>query len=179
MHAKPTVAVVGHRRNRLSLQTCRDLIESFETAFQTLPDECTLLTGMADGSDLAACRAARSGWMIHGVLAQAPDKFSRYLGSASKADKNFFNSLLRQSRTITEVMPPPYPNYEAVAEAIVARADVIYAVWDGSFGGPGGTGDVVFRAGSIGTKVLLLDPSQMHSGWVSIQPVRVIKGRKI
>lgn len=156
MHAKPTIAVVGHRRNRLSPQTCRDLVESFEAAFQALPDDCTLLTGMADGSDLAACRAARPNWMIHGVLAQAPDKFSRYLGRASKADQRFFDGLLRQPRTTVEVMPPPHPNYQAVAEVIIAQADIVYAVWDGSLGGPGGTGDIVLRAKNLEMQVKVI-----------------------
>ncbi|MFD0331565.1 hypothetical protein ACFQZC_34000 [Streptacidiphilus monticola] len=78
-----------------------------------------------------------------------------------------FARLLRAAVEVVE-MPfdtPDFEGYAAANEVLLARSDLLVAVWDGAPPqGPGGTGDLVRRARDVGRPVVRVWPQGASRG---------------
>ena len=149
------ISVTGHRRNRLSAEDSQQaeelLSETLETIGRRWPGEIMLLSGMADGSDLAAVRAKPDGWALMAVLAEPPHAFRHTVIDEERAE---FDGAVSSSDSV--ILSEAAPDYAAVADYLVSHSDLMVAIWDGAPGKPGGTGSVVKRARASGLPVLHL-----------------------
>ena len=143
-----SIAVTGHRRNQLDAKECERIETMFSVIFQEIA--CTndgphrLVTGMADGADLAAVRACPAGWDILGILALPVQAWATGLAQVSTTDAASFAAVATDHRI--EILPPPRPNYSAVGRRILEGADALIGVWNGKPGHPGGTAEVIDSA---------------------------------
>lgn len=119
---------------------------------------------MAEGTDIILAEAWPSDRALLALLATPPAAWCRRMDEMITIGR--CQDLL--ARAALEVMPEPVsPDYVALAERLAARADRIFAVWDGAPGKPGGTGSVVRRARALGKPVLHLRFYDDGFDWVS------------
>jgi hypothetical protein len=147
------VAVTGHRLNRLKPAVATQLSHICETTFQHADPACALLSCLADGTDLIAAMA----WpKTHRLLSLLPVPVPMWRSIlCDLVDPQAFEDVL--ARTVPDTIASQgTPDYEALADAMVARCDRLFAVWNGEPGLPGGTGSVVARARAAGKPVLHL-----------------------
>ena len=168
-----TIGVVGHRdlvpgdRERL-----RPVVARFLDMVGLHRGKIEILTGAAEGADLLVAReAVERGLPVHAVL---PMPVAHYHEDFTGEGRAELDRLLGHPLVEVSVLESPAPGrapdprggsgrnrfYAALADHVIARADVLLALWDGSANGlPGGTGDVVLRylggpAGYAGPVVL-------------------------
>jgi hypothetical protein len=115
------------------------------------------LSCLAVGADqLFARLVLEGGRALHAVIPSrgyeavfGPDDLSAYRALHEAADEV----------TVLDFDEPGEPAFHAAGVYIVEHCDVLAAVWDGlPARGPGGTGDVVAYARSVGRPVLVLWP---------------------
>ncbi|HET9065872.1 MAG TPA: hypothetical protein VFN22_08665 [Gemmatimonadales bacterium] len=185
-HLALRVAVTGHRPDRLPRGCEADLhasivailheitrlagdhLDRHRGLYRIEAPHLTLATGLAEGGDRLAARAALTlpGWRLHAVLPFARQPFEEDFGS--QASREEFRDLIRLSSAITELdgVPRRYDAYEGLATGLVEMGDVLIAIWDGaSARGPGGTANVVRLAREAGMPVIRLDPADPARPW--------------
>jgi hypothetical protein len=148
--------------------------------FAVLPP-ATLFTPLAEGADRLAAQVARAaGWRIAAVLPFAQAEYEQDFaapvtpGTTPAQCLAEFRALLAAAAEVTVLdhprQPDPRPGYEAAGRAVVERADLLLAIWDGQRGDRrGGTAETMRHAATIGRPILWL-PSD------GTQPARVIEG---
>jgi hypothetical protein len=100
---------------------------------------------LAAGGELVAVLPAR-GWREPG------EAFARLLRAAVEVVEMPFDT-------------PDFEGYAAANEVLLARSDLLVAVWDGAPPqGPGGTGDLVRRARDVGRPVVRVWPQGASRG---------------
>ena len=128
-----------------------------------------VVSSLAEGADrLVAERVlARPSAHLAVVLPLETDDYERdFATPASIAE---FRSLLARADSVSVVdVPPGAPRetaYERAGHEVVARCDVLIAVWDGSASrGPGGTAEIVEHARRIGRRVELVGVTRGGAG---------------
>jgi hypothetical protein len=158
------IGVTGHRWNRLRRSEAGGIERAVRALFRELAQHGdqprTLVSGMAEGTDLiaAACRPPdcaleaalplpRAAWRGH--LAAQPE--------VTGADLALFDSLMSEAAVVTLGTDVAAPDFGALADHLATSCDRLVALWDGTAGRPGGTGDVVRRARARGIDVRILD----------------------
>lgn len=159
------VGITGHRPNRIPerhreriKQDLADVMSQIQSENPKRPP--VLLSGLAEGADrLAAFVALGLGWPLHTILAFHRTRFEEDFPQPFA--KGEFQTLLDASKVIEEPREtahsrrPPEDGYEAVGRALVAKCDVMIAIWDGEGSrGRGGTIEVIERARAKGTPVI-------------------------
>ena len=140
------IGVTGHRvlteLDRL-VAGLEVVVDRLEAAF---PGEWTVVSALAEGADRLATRRLldHDGTKLTAVLPLPRDDYEADFTSSDS--RREFDGLLRRAGDVVEV--PVQPNrdaaYEAGGVAMLERADVVIAVWDGRPAqGLGGTGGIV------------------------------------
>ena len=168
-----SIGVTGHRAARLGDIDMAALTAVVERTLVTvglavagvpgLPVELRLITALADGADtiVAECALAR-GWRLDSVL---PFTREAYLADfAAPQSRAAYRRLLARSDVVVE-LPGVHRDhessaaYECAGRFVLARADVLLAIWDGRPAqGRGGTGQIVAEAVMQDLPVILIDP---------------------
>jgi hypothetical protein len=165
-HAPYTVAVTGHRPNRLPADQWPRLTRQLGEVMAQLEAEhpgrrFTLLSGLAEGADrLAAHAALARGWTLDAML---PFSRARYMEDFPEPDaRSEFAALLARAAEIHEAFAAdtyadPARPYAELADRLLAAADALLVIWDGAPSqGRGGTVDVMDRARAKGLLVIWL-----------------------
>lgn len=123
-----------------------EVVRRLEAAFS---GQWTVISALAEGSDrLVAHRLlAREGTRLVAVLPLARDDYETDF--ENEASRREFRDLLARADEVVEVAPQASRDeaYEAGGRAMLERADVMVAIWDGQGAqGRGGTGGIVAEA---------------------------------
>jgi hypothetical protein len=161
------VGITGHRPNRMPQSELPRLKEALAATLAAIqmrhPSRaCRLLSGLAEGADrLAAFTALGMGWPLDAILAFHRGRFQEDFPDAYS--KGEFRALLAAAATVLEpsrrwhVGRDASEGYEAMANAMLGRCDILVAIWDGERSqGRGGTVDVIDAARRQGIKVIWL-----------------------
>jgi hypothetical protein len=147
------VAVAGHRWNRIDPETeSKHLADLLRNAMKELPcseSSVTLVTGMAEGTDLTAAAVRPSNWQLEAALALPEPSWREHLDTAHgvrSADRAIYRRLIQDATVIAVGATCRIPDYTAVASHLASTCTHILTVWNGLEGPPGGTSDVVNRA---------------------------------
>lgn len=177
-----TVAVTGHRPNRLhhaDLNTLSDRVDLVLDCLLHLAAirgnrGAVLVSGLAEGSDrIVAERALVAGFELRALLPMAPDAYEEDFATEESISQ--FRQLLDASSQVDALTSWPRKRakgYEALGDRLIEEADLLIAIWDGRPGqGPGGTADVVKRAGDA------LIPTVWIYAWAPHQVAVLADGR--
>lgn len=160
--------LTGHRWNRIPGVEAAALRAALRDLFDEITQaadgrRCTLVTGMAEGADLTATTALPEGWTLHALLPLPADAWRAHLARNATGDPadavRLLDVALSRPGTTAEPCPPVddgRPDYAGLGRALVEKCDVLIAVWDGSPGKPGGTGNVVEMSRKAGKPVIRL-----------------------
>lgn len=122
------------------------VVRRLEEAF---PGQWTVISALAEGADRLTARRlmCREGTRLVAVLPLARDEYQA--GFRNDSSRSEFASLLARADQVIQIPPQPSRDqaYEAGGRAVLDRAEVLVAVWDGEAPqGQGGTGDIIARA---------------------------------
>jgi hypothetical protein len=158
----PVLGVTGARA--LPLAARPGLLASVRALLRALPAG-TMVSPLAEGADQVAAEAALAeGWRLEAVLPFPAAEYERDFeapatpGVTSADCLAAFRRLLAAASAVTVLPhardPDPVPGYEAAGEAVVARAALLVALWDGARPGKrAGTGETIALAASRGVPV--------------------------
>lgn len=159
------VAVAGHRWNRIDPETeSAALSDLLQEALRTLAGAdgpATLVTGMAEGTDLSAAATRPAHWHLEAVLALPEPGWRTYLASAEGVrpeDRAAYDHLIKKATICVPGSDRCTPDFVALAAYLAATCTTLLTVWDGQPGPPGGTSDVVARVRSRGLPLVNLWP---------------------
>jgi hypothetical protein len=175
------VGVVGHRAERLvgvDRDQLRATLEAVlrqvrESAVAATADvrhyradgpRLTLLTGMAEGTDREAVRAAHAEatWAVHAVL---PFPIVGHHADSQEALRASLDGCA--GVTVLDGVAGRYDAYVPLANVLVEQADVLVAVWDGERArGVGGTAEVVQHARRESVPIVRIDPLSPTTPWL-------------
>ena len=151
------IAITGHRglpaaTERLVDQAIRDQLAS-----DAASDHLIGLSNLADGADQIFARAVLdAGGRLEVVIPAA-----QYRDGLPEFAHAGYDSLLSAASTVIRLgyIESTEEAHMAASEAMLARADQLYAVWDGKPArGYGGTADVVAEAEKRGIPVTIIWP---------------------
>ena len=121
-----------------------------------------VVSSLAEGADrlVADLVLARPHATLSVVLPLPPDEYERDFASTESVHE--FRSLLARADRVDTVDVPPGASreeaYERAGHEVVARCDVLIAVWDGAASrGRGGTAEIVEHARQVGRRVELVE----------------------
>lgn len=142
----------------------------------------TIMSSLAEGSDrIVAAAGLAAGFALEVVLPFARTEYARDFETA--ASRQEFEQLLARAAEVIELdgAAGARPEaYEAAGAVMLAKIDLLIAIWDGeSAAGVGGTAQVVERAVKNGTLVVWIEPSHpdtMHLSWPGMGAARPIAG---
>lgn len=156
-----TVSVTGHRPHRLTGKpgpigaNCLRGLKAIRNA-RPEGENPVALTALAEGADrIFAIAALEAGFDLNVML---PYPEEDYLKSFVQPDDPVY-ARLRSGATIVETLPGQLGKandaYLALGETLVARGDIMFAIWDGKpAAGKGGTTDVLNMARAAGKPVV-------------------------
>lgn len=156
------VAVTGHRLNRLPPPLPDRLSAACTRFFGTPHPECRLISCLADGTDLIAADAWPDDRVLETLLPVPVEAWRRIVSRST--DLCALTRALARSTPMVLLSQGDAPDYDALADRLVASCDRLFAVWDGDPGKPGGTGSVVARARAQGKPVLHLPLERLGAG---------------
>ncbi|MGE3141931.1 MAG: hypothetical protein AB7L65_01310 [Hyphomonadaceae bacterium] len=156
------VAVTGHRLNQLpeperprikaEIERCLDEIEAAALTLTEGRARLTLRSAIAEGADRYAADAALARqWRLVAPLPFSVERYAEDFGGDQQSVAHYQKLLwaARNVRPVTERQVADIENggdaapYAAVGRALIARADVLLCVWNGTPPrGPGGTSEV-------------------------------------
>ena len=124
--------------------------------------EIVIVSSLAEGSDRIVAEAGlAAGFTLQAILPFARAEYARDFGAA--ASRAEFEALLARAAEVVELdgNADRRPRaYEAAGFAMLARADLLIAIWDGEkAAGVGGTADIVTRAIAEEKLVVWIKPS--------------------
>lgn len=167
------VGVTGHRPNRLPETAWGRIRADLAQVMAEIEAENpgrrpVLLSGLAEGADrLAAFVALGRGWWLHAILAFHRTRFEQDFPLHAAVGE--FRALLAAATELTEpgrkahIGKPPEDGYAAAGRRLLARSDVLIAVWDGEGSrGKGGTVEVIEQARQNGTPVIWVHALKPH-----------------
>lgn len=161
-----TVGVTGHRWNKLPPHAHPRITAWFGEAFAVIAsvagDGVTLVSGFAEGADQLAVHAAPPGWRVEALLPTPLHAFARDFSSeraTGGVDRSGeLSAALVRADAVHERAGGPNA-YAEQGKALVARCDLLLAVWDGGpAAGAGGTAEVVEAATRAGRPVAIIAP---------------------
>ena len=155
LHPWTLVGFVGHRH----LEDSARVQSAIEAALDRLEEngrrQLAAVSSVAIGADTLFAEAARRRGLPW--LAQLPFALERFQQDFSPEDWSVASQLLARAVSI-QIEPAAGEHPEPYLECgvrIVDECDVLVAVWNGApAGGPGGTGDIIAYAYSLGHPVL-------------------------
>jgi hypothetical protein len=158
------VGITGHRPNRMPENEWPRIRQSLADVMAAIARShgrrsCRLVTGLAEGADrLAAFVALGLGWPVDALLAFHRSRFEEDFPQASAIGE--FRALLAAAATVAEpalrwhVGRPAEDGYDAMGAAMLARCQILIAIWDGQGSrGKGGTIEVIDAARRRGHQV--------------------------
>jgi len=159
------VAVAGHRWNRIDPETegkhLADLLRNAMEELSGSSGSVTLVTGMAEGTDLTAAKVRPSNWRLEAALAIPELSWRSHLEKASGVrpeDRATYGRLIQNAMVVVPGAELDRPDYVALAAYLASTCTHLLTVWNGIDGAPGGTSDVVTRMKDKGTPVVNLWP---------------------
>lgn len=157
------VAVAGHRWNRIDSESEGEhLANLLRNAMEELPGSdrsVTLVTGMAEGTDITAAGVRPSNWHLEAALALPEPSWRAHLEGAPglrPADLAAYDRLIQSATVVATGMQRDKPDYAALAAYLASTCTHLVTVWNGVDGPQGGTSDVVSRAKEKGATVINL-----------------------
>jgi hypothetical protein len=175
----PVVGVTGHRPAGLSGADQPALVRQLRHVLDALRHRegaSVLVSALAEGADrLVAANALELGYELEAVLPLAPEDYERDFTAVTS--RRGFRRLLARARGV-EVLDGPraagggsrVERYAAAGARVVARSDLLVALWDGEPArGRGGTGEIVSIATAAGVPVVWVSTRPPH-------PVVVLEG---
>jgi hypothetical protein len=155
------VGITGHRASLLTDNLVEALEPIVEQVFRTLRDaaatiesdpgypdtvELRLHTPLASGADQLAARSAHAiGYQVSALLPFGADEYRNDFAAGPELDE--FEGALDAAHDIVALpgaRSDPVGAYVHVGIALIDKADIMVAIWDGGEGnGPGGTAHVV------------------------------------
>lgn len=166
------VAVSGHRPARLPADTA-ELRTRANAALAELRElglrdgaRPVVLSALAEGADrLLAEEATRLGFALEALLPFARYEYERDFPDPQSVAR--FRALLRRAEAVVELDTARADGdaaYARLGSALLDRADVLFAVWDGRPArGPGGTATVLAEAQARGIPLLRLAAQPPHA----------------
>lgn len=160
--------LTGHRWNRIATTEASALRAALNDLFREITRvagglPCTLVTGMAEGADLTAVAALPDDWNLHALLPLPRDAWRAHLALHATGDPAEavarFDAALARPGTVTETCPPlsdNRPDYATLGRALLARSDLLIAVWNGELSDSGGTGEIAQLGITAGKPVIRL-----------------------
>ncbi|WP_417267414.1 MULTISPECIES: hypothetical protein [Celeribacter] len=155
------VAVAGHRWNRIDPETeAKHLAALLRSAMEALPGSdgtVTLVTGMAEGTDLTAAAVRPAHWCLEAALALSESCWRDHLGTAKgvrEEDFRAYESLIECASVVVPGNDRGTPDYVALAAYLTTTCHHLLTVWNGVDGPAGGTSDVVALAKDRGVPVV-------------------------
>ena len=194
MAAVLRIGVTGHRDVTLAPAMLTWLRGALDNAFSALKQRAVdtqsgtdrslqVISALAEGAD----RMVADAGLAHGaaLVAVLPFRRAVYLQDfAEEQSKQDFQKLLAAAAEVVELDGLTSSNedrnaaYSAVGEAVVARSDLIFALWDGRpANGPGGTGEIVTYARHHGCPVLWFKLD--HDGEAAAEPALLLTQRTV
>lgn len=148
-----TVGVTGHRPNRLALsppvlqRRCLDALSALVRGSRRCRH--VAVSALAEGADRAFAEAAlMARYELHVVLPFSDTDYETTFGDA--LDLHRYRSLLGDAARLDALpgsLAAAEDGYLSLGARLVARSDVLVAVWDGAPGqGRGGTPDIIQMA---------------------------------
>ena len=161
------VGVTGHRPNRLAIGGDA-ILARLTTAlraskYASRGSELVALSALAEGSDrLFAQTALALGFRLHALLPFASVWYETTFSEPGTTDA--YHGLLARAARVEELpgtLADSPAAYEAMGHIIVARADVMIAIWDGKpSAGRGGTPEIIEHALSHGVPGIWIDAAR-------------------
>ncbi|MEO1205104.1 MAG: hypothetical protein AAFV45_02120 [Pseudomonadota bacterium] len=163
-----TVAVTGHRPNRLTLgdDALRRKLQTVLRALRSGADgrAHVAVSALAEGADRMFAEAALTlGYTLHALLPFPRDAYETTFSDPSETPA--YQALLARAQAIRELpftLDDTKAAYEAVGQATVDTADILVAVWDGEpAAGRGGTPEIIGYARARGLPVIWVDARRL------------------
>lgn len=159
------VAVAGHRWNRIEPEfEGKHLAELLRNAMLQLPGSegpVTLVTGMAEGTDLTAATVRPPHWSLEAALALPEPLWKDYLRTATGVrpeDRATYDRLIRCATVVVPGTERERPDYVSLAAYLASTCTHLLTVWNREDGPSGGTSHVVALAKDNGLPVFNLWP---------------------
>lgn len=157
------VAVAGHRWNRIDPEVeagrLADLLRKAMVALPGSDGPVTLVTGMAEGTDLTAATVRPSNWQLEAALALPEPLWREHLEKVpgvGPEDLVAYDRLIKNAMVVFTGTESHKPDYAALAAYLGSTCSHLVTVWNGIDGPQGGTSDVVSRAKEKGATVINL-----------------------
>jgi len=146
------LAVTGHRTLPNPDEVEKAVNSALDIIMELLPpaaraaSQMVAISALADGADrlVAKCVLMRPNGRLEVILPMAEAEYLEDFSSTDSVQE--FEHLLAAASWVATVsqMPTRNDSYEAAGRAIVDRADITIAIWDGrDAGGKGGTAEIV------------------------------------
>jgi len=156
---KITLAITGHRdmiENDDLKQEVGDYLD--DIIVHNPQSEIVLLSPLADGADRFVAKLFLERKHRHSnlkLIVPMPHELERYLEDFDEASKIEFLKFGDEAEKRFSVPRVSKSAYLDVGRYVVDHADIVLALWDGTFNGKiGGTGDVVNYARSINKELV-------------------------
>jgi len=150
------IAITGHRGLPAATEQLVDKVIRRELASYAL-DELVGISNLADGADQLFARAVlEAGGRLEVVIPAA-----RYRDGLPQSAHFGYDSLLSAASAVDRLdfIDSTEEAHMAASKAMLAKADHLFAVWDGKAArGYGGTADVVAEARRLGVPVTVIWP---------------------
>jgi hypothetical protein len=151
------IAITGHRGLPAATERLVDKAIRDQLARDAAGDHLVGISNLADGADQIFARAVLDGGGQLEVIVPAV----QYRDGLPEATHGTYDSLLLAASTVDRLsyIESTEESHMAASRAMLARADRLYAVWDGKPArGYGGTADVVAEAEGSGIPVTVIWP---------------------
>ena len=178
-----SIGVVGHRLNRMPEQmrsevmayireALKELSQAAETALQRYEGffggespAIVLMSGLAEGADRMAARAAiEQNLALTAVLPFTVDAYEHdFREQSSRAEYRELVSKAHKTLTLCGDRIRKPAAYEAAGLTILDNSDIILAIWDGkTSAGRGGTAQLIEVAAKSDLPIIHIDPTGGH-----------------
>lgn len=166
-HPDCRIGITGHRilaeqdRVRAGIDHALDRIAEADSR------RLTVYSSLAEGADQLAAEAvlARPEGRLVAVLPFPLDRYTQVFESAPA--RAGFARLLALAQDVITLPPASTPGqaYENAGRFLLARCDVLLAVWDGNLAqGQGGTGEIVRAARALGKPCVIVRAGNRRAG---------------
>ena len=157
MKNRTTVAITGHR-DMVETKELGQKVSAFFDGLREQNQEIVLLSPLADGADRFVAEIFLQKQKEYGhlsLIVPMPFDKKRYMEDFDEASKKDFLKLLTKSDNVFEVEHQTDSGYLDVGRYVVDHAEILLALWDGTYNGKiGGTGEVVEYAKNNGHEVV-------------------------
>ena len=159
MKNKTTLAITGHRDiigNKALQEKVKNYLENIIE--KNIESELVLLSPLADGADRFVAKIFLDLQESNNnlkLIVPLPYNQERYMQDFDEVSTKEFLKFLTKTDSYFEVEHKTKSGYLDVGRYVVDEADILLALWDGTFNGKvGGTGDIVDYAKGQGVEVM-------------------------